>query len=85
MLVFSIIVMCSNLYSVCLVFQILKNTCLKKHLSVVGSKYSLCVMESNSWNLNYVQCLTIAPMEYNPNGKGTLVPVEYNPIVSRPS
>ena len=24
-------------------------------------------------------------MEYNPNAKGTMIPVEYNPIVSSPN
>ena len=78
MLIFSVIVMCSNLYSLCLVFKFLKNTYLKKHFSVVASKHSLCDMEIN-------QFLNIAPMEYNPNGKGTMAPVEYHPIVSSPN
>ena len=78
MLIFSVIVMCSNLYSLCLVFKFLKNTYLKKHLSVVASKHSLCDMEIN-------QFLNIAPMECNPNGKGTMAPVEYHPIVSSPN
>ena len=51
MLVFSIIVMCSYLYSVCLVCCDLKNTYFQEHLSVVASQYNICVMENN--NLRY--------------------------------
>ena len=84
MLIFSIIVMCSNLYLMCLVLQVLK-----KLLSVVASKYNLCdayaIWKTILRNLNYIQCLNIAPMEYNPNGKGTMIPVKYNPIVSSPN
>ena len=42
MLIFSIIVKCWYLYSACLIFQVLKNTYFKEHLSEVASKYSLC-------------------------------------------
>ena len=61
MLIFSVIVMCSYLYSVCLVSWVLKNTYLKEHLSVIASKYSICDTEKKTWNLHYVQCLNIAP------------------------
>ena len=45
-------------------------------------------------NLNYVQCLNLipmekawfmAPMEYSPNGKGIMAPVEYTPMVCSPN
>ena len=80
MLIFSIIVMCSYLYSY--LSQVLTKTYFKEHPSVVGSKYGLCNMENN---LNYVQYLNIvlmkkawfmAPMEYNPNGKGIMAPMK---------
>ena len=57
---------------------------------MVASKYSLCDMENNTWNLNYVQCLSIAlmekawfmaPVECNFNGKGIMVPMEYISMV----
>ena len=44
-------------------------------------------------NLNYVQCLIIAPMEkawfvvpveYNPNGKGKMSPMGYTPMAYSP-
>ena len=46
--IFSIFVMCSYLYPVCLVSLVLKNTYFKEHLSVVASKYSLSEMENNT-------------------------------------
>ena len=48
MLIFSIIVMCPLLYSVCLVYQVLKNTYFKEYLSVVASKYRICDTEKNT-------------------------------------
>ena len=94
MLIFSIIVMCSYVYSVCLLSQVLKKSYLKEHLSVVASKYSLCDMEKKILNLNYVQCLNIAPrekawfmvpMEYKPNGKGIMAPIKYILIIYSPN
>ena len=41
MLIVPDIVMCSYLYSVCLVSWILKNTYVKEHLSVIASKYNI--------------------------------------------
>ena len=48
MLIFSIIVICSYLYSVCLFSLVLKDTYFKEHLSLVASKYSLTNMENNT-------------------------------------
>ena len=49
MLIVSYIVMCSYLYSVCLVSRVLKNTYLKKHLSVIASKYNIYDMENKTY------------------------------------
>ena len=65
MLVFSIIVICSYLYSVCLVCRFLKNTNFKGHLSVVVSKHSLCDTESNTSEFK----LTLM-FKLSSNGKG---------------
>ena len=59
MWIFSIIVMCSYLYAVCLVCRVLKNIYFKEHLSVVASRYSICDMENNR-NLNYVLCWVVS-------------------------
>ena len=48
MLIFSVIVMRSYLYSVCLISQVLKKTYFKEHLLVIASKYNLCDMENNT-------------------------------------
>ena len=40
-MIFSIIVMCSYLYLVCLVCRVLKNTYFKEHLSVVASSFQV--------------------------------------------
>ena len=87
MLISSIVVMCLNLYLVCLVFQVLKNTYLKNHFSVVASKYSPCDMKNNLYEFKLCSVLkrNIAPMEYNANEKETMIQVEYNPIVSSSS
>ena len=45
---FLISVICSYLYSVCLVSLVLKNTYFKERLSVVASKYTLSDMENIS-------------------------------------
>ena len=62
---FSIIVICSYLYSVCLVSAVLKNMYFKKHFSVVASKWSLCNTENNT--LEFKLCLMF---KHSPNGKG---------------
>ena len=91
---FSIIVICSYLYSVCLVFAVLKNTYFKKHFSVVASQWILCNTENNT--LEFKLCLMfkiapmektwfMAPMEYIPNGKGIIVPIEYTLTVYSPN
>ena len=56
--------MCSYLYSVCLLSQVLKKTYPKEHLSVVASKYSLCDMENNT------QSKLCSMFKYSPKGKG---------------
>ena len=81
---FSIILICSYIYSVCLVSTVLKNTYFKKHLSLVASQWSLCSTENNT--PEFKLCLMfkdapaekawfMAPMEYIPNGKGIMVPM----------
>ena len=49
---------------------------------MVAPKYSICVMKIVFWNLNYIQCLNIAPMEkallmtlieYSTNGKDIIL------------
>ena len=94
MLIISITVMCSYLYSVCLVSQVLKNTYFKEHFSVVVSKYSLSDMEKILRSLNYVHCLKIVQMEkawfmvsmeYTRNVKGIMVPTENALIFYRPN
>ena len=62
MLIFTIIVMHSYPYSVCLVCLVLKKTFFNEHRCVIASKYSICNTE-NIRNLNYVYCLNLAPME----------------------
>ena len=78
MLIFSVIAMCSHLYSVYLVSRVLKNTYFKEHLLVIASKYTKCGMKTILGNLNCVQCLNkvlmekawfMVPKEYNPKGK----------------
>ena len=94
MLIFSIIIICSYLYSVCLVSAVLKNIYFKKHLLVLASKWSHAIRKTIPGNLNYVQCLNIAPiekawfmapMEYIPNKKGIMVPIEYALMVYSPN
>ena len=48
MLIFSIIVMCSYLYSGYLLSRVLKNIYFKEHFLVVASKYSICDMENKT-------------------------------------
>ena len=48
MLTFSIIVMCSYVYSAVLFPEFLKNTHFKEHDSVVAFKYSICDTENNT-------------------------------------
>ena len=63
MLMFSIIVMCSCLYLVCLLCRVLKKTYFKQHLSVVASKYSLSDTQNNT------QSKSCSMFKYIPNGK----------------
>ena len=58
MLVFSIAVTCPYLYSVCLVYRVLKNTYFKEYISVVASKYCICNTENNTQEFKL--CLNIA-------------------------
>ena len=62
-LIFSIILMCSYLYSVCSGFRVLKNIYFNQLLSLVASKYSICNIKNNTQELNCVQCSIIAPLE----------------------
>ena len=95
MLIFSIIVMSSYFYTVCLVCRVLKNTCFK------GTPLSGCFQIQHMRyekqylrNLNHVQCSNLAPvekawfmvpMEYSPSGKGIMGLMEYIPMVDSPS
>ena len=73
MLILSVILMCSYLYPVCLVSQVLKNTDFKEHLSVVA----LCSMFKHSPNGKV--------MVYGPNGKGIMASMEYILIIYSPN
>ena len=64
MLIFSIIVMSSYLYLVCLLYRVLKKTYFKQHLSVVASKYSQSDTQNNAQSKLY------SMFKYSPNGKG---------------
>ena len=73
MLIFSIIVMCSYLYLVCLLYRVLKKTYFKQHLSVVASKYSLSATPNNT------QSKLCSMFKYGPSGKGIVYgPNGYN-------
>ena len=61
MSIFSIIVTCPYIYSLCLVYQVLKNTYFKEYLSVVASKYYICDKENNTQEFKLFKC--------SPNGK----------------
>ena len=83
MLIFSIIVMCSYLYLVCLLYRVLKKTYLKQHLSVVASTMKLLsfmlphiayLLRKTILKLNFVQFLNIVPMKKTQ----FMVPMEYN-------
>ena len=63
MKIVSVIVMCLYPYSVRLVSRVLKNIYLKKHLSVIASKYNIAIWKTRLRTFQYVQCLNIAPME----------------------
>ena len=80
MLMFSVIVMCSHLCSVCLVCRVLKDTYFKEHLSVVASKYSICNTKNNAWKLKLCSMFKHSPnwkgMVYVPNG---IFPLVFNP------
>ena len=72
MLIFSAIVMCLYLYSVCLVSRVLKNTYLKENLSVIASKYSICDMEKKTYEFTLCSMFKYSPNEkdlvYSPSG-----------------
>ena len=79
MLIFFVIVMRLHLYSMCLFYWFLNNTSFKEHISVIASDCSICYTGND---LNYVQCLYIAPMvkawfmapmECNSNEKGMVL------------
>ena len=55
MLIFSIIAVCSHLYSVCLICLVLKSSYFKELFSVVASKYSICDIENNKKSDNLTQ------------------------------
>ena len=69
MLILSVILMCSYLYPVCLVSQILKNTDFKEQLSAVA----LSSMFKHSPNGK--------GMVSGPNGKGIMASMEYILII----
>ena len=69
MLIFSIIVMCAYLCSVCQVSRIWTNTYFKEYLSVAASKYTIWDMENNNKDL-----ILYSMFEHSANGKGIIVP-----------
>ena len=73
MLILSVILMCSYLYPVCLVSQVLKNTDFKEHLWVVAS----CSRLKHSPNGKGIV--------YGPNGKGVMASMEYILIIYSPN
>ena len=86
--------MCSYLYSVCLVSRVVKNPYFKEQLSVVASKYSICDMENNTCEFKLCSMFKhrpngkawfMAPMEYSPNGRGIMDPMEYPLVVYSPN
>ena len=66
--------MCLNLYLVCLIYQVLKNTYFKE-LNYV-QYLNVAPME---------KARSIVPMEYNLNEKGIMVPMEYTLMVYSPN
>ena len=75
MLILSVSAMCSYLYPVCLVSQVLKNIYFREHLSEVASKYSICDTENETYTC----------MVYGPNGKGIMASLEYTLIIYSPN
>ena len=79
MLIFSVLCMCllpySAEYSFC---RFLNSIYFKEHIwllpNIAYAQYSIILR-----NLNYVQCLNIAPMEYRVDGKDIMNPVDYTP------
>ena len=68
LLIFSIIVMSSYLYLVCLLYQVLKKTYFKQHLSVVASKYSLSATPNNTQSKLCLMFKYRKGIVYRPNG-----------------
>ena len=77
----------------CLVCPILKNRYFKEQPRMIASKYSIVMPKTILRNLNYVQCLNLAPMEkewfltsmeYSHNGKGTVAAMEHTPMIYSP-
>ena len=64
LLIFSIIVMSSYLYLVCVLYRVLKKTYVNQYLSVVASIYSLCATPNNT------QSKLCSMFKYSPSGKG---------------
>ena len=89
MLIVSVIVMYSYIYTVCLVSRVLKDTYLKKHLSVIASKYSTCDMENKTKEFTLCSVFKYSPnrkgMIYCPNGKDIMVSMEYTLIIYSPN
>ena len=57
MSIFSIIAMCSHLYSVCLISLVFKSTYFKELFPVVASKYSICAIENKKRRQSYTKYL----------------------------
>ena len=94
MLIFSIIAMCLYLYSMCMVCRVLKNTYFKEHPWVIASKYSICDSESNTCEFKLCSMFKLSsnrkgmiftPIEYSPNEKGIMAPMEYKPMFYSPN
>ena len=65
MLIFSIIVICSYVYSVVFFSWILKSKHFWEHLSAVAFKYGIHDMENNTWKFKLCSMF-----KHNLNGKG---------------
>ena len=80
--------MCSCLYSVCLIYRVLKKTFSINTLDWLLPNIAYAMWKKILRNLKYVHCL-LSPigkgMIYGPNGKGIVAAMEYTPMVYSPN
>ena len=84
-LILSVIVMCSYLYSVCLVSRVLKNAYFKELISVVASKYSICDMENKTQEFKLCSMFKKDSSNSKGIGKGIMTSVESTLIIYSPN